>query len=202
MAKNTKDQRIDAILDAAERVFSRYGYAQTNMELLAREAELSRQGLYLFFRSKGAVFSALVERIQSESLDEAIQAAEQARRRGNSSVEIVVAQISARAGAYLVRLKNSPFVTELNEESNRQCPEIVNEYSRRFVAGVADTIAAEHKADNLSLPKGVNAKKAAQLVVAAARGLKLMNPPPSASDFKRDLGLIVSLFLNADKKLV
>ncbi|MGZ3236791.1 MAG: TetR/AcrR family transcriptional regulator [Burkholderiaceae bacterium] len=196
MTISTKDKRIESILDAAERVFSRYGYPQTNMELLAREAELSRQGLYLFFRSKSAVFSAVVERIQRESLDEAIQAADQARRRGNGAVEILIAQINARAGAYLTRLKESPYVLELNEESNRQCPEIVNEYSRKFVASVADTITIENKAGRLNFPKGVNAKKAAQLIVASARGLKLASPPPTPSEFKRDLGLMVSLVLN------
>ncbi len=195
MTANTKDQRIESILDAAERVFSRYGYPQSNMELLAREAQLSRQGLYLFFRSKSAVFSAVVERIQRESLDEVMQAAELARKRGNDPAEIVIAQINARAGAYLVRLKDSPFAAELYDESCKQCPDIVNEYSRKFVASVADTIAAEHKAGRLSLPKGFTSKKAAQVIVAAARGLKLSAPPPSPAEFKRDLVLVVSLFL-------
>jgi AcrR family transcriptional regulator len=197
MVTNTKDQRIESILDAAERVFSRYGYPQTNMELLAREAELSRQGLYLFFRNKGAVFAAVVERIQRESFDEMMNAVEQARKRGSSPAEIVMAQINARAGSYLVRLKDSPFAAELYDESCKLCPEIVNEYGRRFVASVADTIAIEHKAGRLRLPNGFNAKKAANLIVASARGLKLMTPPPSPSEFKRDLALVVSLFLNA-----
>ena len=190
------NQRLIPILDAAERVFMRYGYRQSNMELLAQEAGLSRQGLYLFFRSKGAVFGAVIERIQHDSLQKALDAGDKARRRGHSAPDIVTAQIIVRANAFLERLKESPHVAELNEESNRQCPEIVQEYSSRFVAGIAATIDAEVKQGRAALPKGVPAKKAAQLLVASARGLKLTNPAPTSAEFERDLGVIVSLFLH------
>jgi AcrR family transcriptional regulator len=196
MSAEDKNRKINGILDAAERVFSRYGFRQANMELLAQEAGLSRQGLYLFFKSKNAVFAAVVERIQRETVDNALHAAEQARARGAGAANIVVAQIHARASSFLVRLKDSPYVAELNEESGRQCPEIVEEYSRKFVAGVADTIAAEHKRGRLGLPEGVTPKKAAQLIVASARGLKMANPPPTPAEFKRDLGIVVSLLIN------
>jgi AcrR family transcriptional regulator len=194
MRIDDKDQRIASILDAAEQVFARYGYQQTNMELLAREAKLSRQGLYLSFRSKGDVFAAVIERIQNESLNDAFHDAEKVRARGGNAVDIITAQINARANAFLLRLKGSPYVTELYEESARICPEIVDEHSRRFVSDVTATIEAEYKAGRLNLPNGISAKKAAQLIVAAARGLKLTNPAPSSSEFKRDLAIIVSLF--------
>lgn len=195
MRTDDKSQKIDAILNAAERVFARYGYQQANMELLAREAGLSRQGLYLSYRSKVDVFSAMVERIQKESLEDALHAATQAKVKGENSVEIVTTLICKRANAFLARLQDSPYVTELNEECGRVCPEIVNEYSRKFVASVAVTIESELKMGKLSLPKGVSAQKAGQLIVSAARGMKLSNPPPSPSEFKRDLKVVVSLFL-------
>lgn len=196
MSADDKNRKINGILDAAERIFSRYGFRQANMELLAQEAGLSRQGLYLFFKSKNAVFEAVVERIQRETVEGALHAADQARSRGVRAADIVVAQIHARASSFLVRLKDSPFVAELNEESGKVCPHIVEEYSRKFVAGVADTIAGEQKRGNLALPDGVSAKKAAQLIVAAARGLKMTNPPPSPAEFKRDLSVMASLLLH------
>jgi TetR/AcrR family transcriptional regulator len=49
------------ILDAATAVFLRYGYRKTSMDDLARAAGLSRQGLYLHFRTKEALFHAVVE---------------------------------------------------------------------------------------------------------------------------------------------
>ena len=48
------------ILDAATAVFLRYGYRKTSMDDLARAAGLSRQGLYLHFRTKEALFDAVV----------------------------------------------------------------------------------------------------------------------------------------------
>jgi TetR/AcrR family transcriptional regulator len=49
------------ILDAATAVFLRYGYRKTSMDDLARAAGLSRQGLYLHFRTKNVLFQAVVE---------------------------------------------------------------------------------------------------------------------------------------------
>jgi AcrR family transcriptional regulator len=189
-----KNQRIDTILDAAERVFARYGYRQSNMELLAGEAGLSRQGLYLSFRNKASIFSAIVERLQKESVERALHAADMARERGAGAVEIVVEQISGRANSFLARLKKSPYVMELYEESERLCPEIVRDYSLKFVSGVGATIAKEQRAGHLKLPRGVPADKAARLIIAFAHGIKITNPPPSPSDFKRDLEIVVSVF--------
>jgi AcrR family transcriptional regulator len=52
--------RRAAILDAALRVFSRYGFKKTSMDDLARAAGLSRQGLYLHFATKEALFKEAV----------------------------------------------------------------------------------------------------------------------------------------------
>src|SRR5258708_9131814 len=48
--------RREAILDAAIGVFLRYGFKKTSMDDLARAAGLSRQGLYLHFATKEALF--------------------------------------------------------------------------------------------------------------------------------------------------
>lgn len=59
--------RRDAILDAAARVFLRYGFKKTSMDDLARAAGLSRQGLYLHFETKEAIFGATTLRIVAQS---------------------------------------------------------------------------------------------------------------------------------------
>lgn len=53
-------ERRAAILDAATRVFLRYGFKKTSMDDLARAAGLSRQGLYLHFPTKEALFKEAV----------------------------------------------------------------------------------------------------------------------------------------------
>lgn len=50
-----KQARYDAILDAAELVFSEKGYDRTSMDDIARTASLSRALLYVYFKDKAAI---------------------------------------------------------------------------------------------------------------------------------------------------
>lgn len=59
--------RRDAILQAAAGVFLRYGYRKTSMDDLARAADLSRQGLYLHFANKEALFKEVVVQLIGQS---------------------------------------------------------------------------------------------------------------------------------------
>lgn len=59
-APDANAARRAAILEAATRVFLRYGFKKTSMDDLARAAGLSRQGLYLHFATKEALFEEAV----------------------------------------------------------------------------------------------------------------------------------------------
>src|SRR5258708_35954114 len=59
-APDTTAARRLAILEAATGVFLRYGFKKTSMDDLARAAGLSRQGLYLHFATKEALFKDAV----------------------------------------------------------------------------------------------------------------------------------------------
>ena len=59
--------RRDAILQSAAGVFLRYGYRKTSMDDLARAADLSRQGLYLHFANKEALFKEVVVQLIGQS---------------------------------------------------------------------------------------------------------------------------------------
>ncbi|WP_203143120.1 TetR/AcrR family transcriptional regulator [Marinobacter mangrovi] len=50
-----KQQRQDAILDAAETMFAEKGYERTSMDEIARTASLSRALLYVYFKDKAAI---------------------------------------------------------------------------------------------------------------------------------------------------
>jgi len=66
-------ERRAAILAAATRVFLRYGFKKTSMDDLSRAAGLSRQGLYLHFPTKEALFkdavSSLIATMRAEFHD-------------------------------------------------------------------------------------------------------------------------------------
>ncbi|HET7586268.1 MAG TPA: TetR/AcrR family transcriptional regulator [Gemmatimonadaceae bacterium] len=52
MASPTHDQKLDALLTVAARVFAERGYANTSMRDLARESGVSLAGLYYYVESK------------------------------------------------------------------------------------------------------------------------------------------------------
>jgi len=60
--KREKEQRKKEILDTAERLFFSRGYDDVSMDGIAREVELNKATLYLYFKNKEALFAAVVLR--------------------------------------------------------------------------------------------------------------------------------------------
>ena len=60
--KREKEQRKKEILDAAETLFFSREYDNVSMDEIATIAELNKATLYLYFRNKEALFSAIVLR--------------------------------------------------------------------------------------------------------------------------------------------
>lgn len=61
-----KEQRKNAIIDAAEKLFFSRGFDNVSMEELAKEVELGKGTLYLYFKSKDALFFAIILRKMDE----------------------------------------------------------------------------------------------------------------------------------------
>jgi len=57
-----KEQRRTEILDTAERLFFSRGYDDVSMDEIANEVELNKATIYLYFRNKEALLSAIVLR--------------------------------------------------------------------------------------------------------------------------------------------
>jgi AcrR family transcriptional regulator len=58
---DVSEERINQILDAAIAVFAREGFAQARMDDIAHEARLSKGALYIYFKSKDAIISAIMQ---------------------------------------------------------------------------------------------------------------------------------------------
>lgn len=52
MANSNRDQKLDALLSAAARVFAKHGYHQTSMRDLSRASGVSLAGVYYYVESK------------------------------------------------------------------------------------------------------------------------------------------------------
>jgi len=57
-----KEQRRTEILDAAERLFFLKNYEEVSMDGIAREVELNKATIYLYFENKEALYAAIVLR--------------------------------------------------------------------------------------------------------------------------------------------
>jgi len=60
---NVTDERKSQIINAAEDVFTKKGFADARMDDIAEETGLSKGTLYLYFKSKDALIIAILDRI-------------------------------------------------------------------------------------------------------------------------------------------
>lgn len=60
-APELRAQRRQQIVDAAGRIFAQRGYAKTDLEKVAQEIGVAKGTIYLYFRSKTALFLAAVD---------------------------------------------------------------------------------------------------------------------------------------------
>jgi AcrR family transcriptional regulator len=124
--------RRAAILDAARAVFLRYGFKKTSMDDLARAAGLSRQGLYLHYRTKEELFRAAVQH-----LIEATRAAGKAALAGDDNIEArLLAAFEAVHGKAIGRFAPQ-HMAELLATTLQIVGPVYAEYEAGFVADVA-----------------------------------------------------------------
>ena len=62
-------RKRELILDAAIPVFGRFGFKKTSVDDLAEAADISKQGLYLYFPGKEALFLAAMQKYLDDGLD-------------------------------------------------------------------------------------------------------------------------------------
>src|SRR5258707_13413797 len=60
----------DRILDAAQRLFVRYGVKRTSVDDIVREAGIAKGTLYLYYDSKNALFAAVAARVCTKLIGE------------------------------------------------------------------------------------------------------------------------------------
>ena len=160
------DTRQEAVLEAAVGVFARYGFRKTSMDEVARAAGVSRQGLYLQFADKEALFRQAVTYKLSKQLRSAITAL------SNDAAPLqtrLIAACDEWAGRY-VGFSGSD-AADLMCASTSLAGSTLAQYEARFEAALAATVAASPLAAYCSAA-GVAPEDAARALHATARGLK------------------------------
>jgi TetR/AcrR family transcriptional regulator of autoinduction and epiphytic fitness len=160
------DARRSKLLAAAFSVFTRYGYRKTSMDEVARAAQLSRQGLYLHFATKDALFAATVQYALGTALSSA------AACLADASAPIgdrLARAFDAWIGRYVGMMGES--ASDLAEASTTLAGTSVAEHEAEFVELVSKAlrnagVSATYK------PAGISARQLAQTLYATARGFK------------------------------
>src|ERR1700730_15462523 len=126
----TESARQEQVLSVALEVFGRFGFRKTSMDEVARSADISRQGLYLYFASKEALFRAAVR----QELDSALAEASHCLDDEHVALEDrVVTALDAWMGR---------FVGYMLENSTMQLGDMATEFSAAFEARLSSAIAA------------------------------------------------------------
>lgn len=156
------------MLDVALATFKRFGFRKTSMEEVARAAGISRQGLYLSFATKEALFVAAIEYAVEDGLAAAVAVAK------DETLELeakLVGLFDAWTGRYVGMMGEN--VTDLHEATTLHGGELLRAAEARFLDLVIKVIRgsrlpAAFKASGLSV------RELAESLQATARGLKTL----------------------------
>ncbi len=135
MVDRTRQERV---LAAALEVFGRYGFRKTSMDEVARSADISRQGLYLYFASKEALFRAAVRQELDTALGDASRCLNE---EGAALDQRVVAALDAWLGRYVGSMLASD-ISGLLQNPAVQIEDVVDAAVATFDARLAAAVAA------------------------------------------------------------
>ena len=162
--------RRERVLAVALEVFGRYGFRRASMDEIARSAGISRQGLYLHFANKEALFRAAVR----QELDTALGDVDRCLHEEGVGLERrVVAALDAWLGRYVGSLLTSDIGNLLQDpamELGDMFDPAVAEFDARLDAAIA---AAMSEKDRARL--GVTPQEVAAAVHTVAQGAKYLS---------------------------
>ncbi|GGP85967.1 TetR/AcrR family transcriptional regulator [Saccharothrix coeruleofusca] len=170
--------RREGIVRAATGAFLRFGFRKTSMEDVAKAAAISRQGLYLHFETKEALFRAVVEQMLAdlrsttwEALDrEDVEAGERLARALEAFHGVTVGTV------------NREVYSELLSSARSFALDRMSRMEEEFVAGMAALLTSTGHAAAWE-GAGLSAAELAQNLFDASAGAK--HESGSLDDYRR-----------------
>tara|TARA_B110000879_G_scaffold209844_1_gene298538 strand:+ start:1454 stop:2122 length:669 start_codon:yes stop_codon:yes gene_type:complete len=187
----TKDKKRQAILDASNQQFRKYGYKKTSMDDIAKHLGISRASLYSYFTDKDDIFCEVTIQIH----EEALAAAEVCLgSTGHDFSTRVKNALLARHSPFQEAVIQSAHGSELFDEYSRLCGDIVAMSNDRFQTQLALAIKAAAKAEEINLKtSGVSAIAAAEILNLSTAGLK--HGAPDLKTFENRTKKLVKVFI-------
>ncbi|MEH2276545.1 MAG: helix-turn-helix domain-containing protein [Nostoc sp.] len=197
MAGGAKEisSKSQTILDAAERLFTLFGYRRTAMDDVACEAGVAKGTLYLYFDSKAALFRAILTR--NVALAERL--CDAAEVRGGSLAEQIFGQLEAWFGMMLDRYGASDHLSELSATRVSVGSDIAEAADRAYEARLVRMIETAQAQGEASLTAAnLDAAQAVSTLLAAARGAKYIGKKAvTPENYRESLWHIAQLFAAA-----
>ncbi len=162
--------RRERILAVASEVFGRYGFRKASMDEIARSADISRQGLYLHFANKDALFRAAVRRELDTALGEGSRCLDE---EGVGLEPRVVAALDAWLGRYVGSML-APDIRTLLHNPALQLGDIVDPAKAAFAERLAAAIAAA-MSENDRRRLGVTPEEIVAALHTVAQGAKYLS---------------------------
>ncbi len=168
-APDPAPSKADFILEAATRLFARYGFRRTAMEDIAREAGVAKGTVYLYFDSKDAVYLA----VQARDAAEVLARCDQAAAAPGGFRDRLYTMLDAKFGLFFERYGASEHAAELKALHQTLGREAARRLDEAYAARLAGLIRAAAEAGEIDLAaSGLSAEGILRLAVAGAVGLK------------------------------
>ena len=162
--------RQERVLAVALEVFGRYGFRKASMDEIARSADISRQGLYLHFANKEALFRAAVRQELDTALGDVSRCLDE---QGVGLEQRVVAALDAWLGRYVGSML-APDIGNLLQNPAMRLGDMVDPAIAVFDARLAAAIAAAmSESDRRRL--GVTPEEVTEALHTVAQGAKYLS---------------------------
>ena len=162
--------RQERVLAVALEVFGRYGFRKASMDEIARSADISRQGLYLHFANKEALFRAAVRQELETALGDVSRCLNE---EGVGLERRAVAALDAWLGRYVGSMLASD-IGNLLQNPAMQLGDMVDPAIAAFDARLAAAIAAA-MSENDRRRLGVTPEEIAGALHTVAQGAKYLS---------------------------
>jgi AcrR family transcriptional regulator len=164
-----------AICTAARSLFSRYGYRRVSLEDIAREAGMSRSGIYNYFRNKEEILKTVVQEIGYVSHQRAEAAA-----KSDAPLVLRLQQIfEAKLVDPYAELHGMPHGEVLTDQKTRVTDQLIETWAMNFMSLVAKVLKKADKSNEINLAQvDLTPNRAALYLVLCARGLKTSGSVP------------------------
>jgi AcrR family transcriptional regulator len=174
------------VLEAALRLFGRYGFRKTSMEEMARAAGISRPGLYFHYPDKAALYCAALE----YHLDRVLTAATAHLDETASALpERLVAALDTWLGRYVGSALGRG-IEDLLDGGGTRLTAVFDQYHDTFEERLAATLGAA-VAQSAFTSLDLSSREVARALINAGRGLK--DHAGSRAEFVADISATARL---------